>query len=281
MNQNPGALERPKDERDIMLGSIQAPVTLPDVYIPDMSWLLPVRNYQGQTPTCGAHAVSHFKMIMDYLANQTVVPRYTPRFSWMETKLLDNLPPEDGTDMRSIFKAIQNNGMLDFELMGNDVTLPLATYTDPANITPEMVENAAPKSIGAYAFDNTDIESIKQAIYKNKAVILLIVCDDGFWGTQTPTFTNPKYGHFVVAYGWGYNGIMIIDSSDEIYGLKTIANAYVTPTFVLESGTAVNIPPSVVKALTSGQIALAQQILFDMKLILEKDLDILKQRSGI
>jgi hypothetical protein len=274
-----GALPRPQDPRDILLGSVQAPVAIPATYIPDISWL--TRNYQGQTPTCGAHAFSHFQAILEHALTPSQIQRYTPRFSWIEIKLLDGLPLADGTDMRSIFKAAANNGAADFEPLENDVTLPIETYSEASAVTPDLVANAAPKKISSYAFGGTDFQSLCQAIYQNTAVLLLIKCDNGFWGTTTPTFTTATYGHFICAYGYDENNIYAIDSADpsDADAFKIINREYITSTFFFESGTAVDIPTAVKAALTSGQpipasvqtaltagqITLAGQILNDIE----------------
>ena len=286
---NLGAIERPKDERDIQLASVPAFGPIPASYIPDMSWL--TRNYQGDTPACGAHAASHFQAILEHELTPGSVPRYTPRFSWIRIKTFDGYPLSAGTDMRSIFKSLTTDGADDFEPLENDVTLPLATYSEVSAITPEMTANAATKTINSYAFGATDFASLCQYINQYKAVLLLIKCDDGFWGTSTPTFTTPTYGHFVCAYGYDADSIRIIDSADpnNAYALKTIHAQFVTPTFFLESGTAIDLPPavkqalisstttplvpSVQQALTSGQLNLAEQILNDI----EATLTLIKQ----
>ena len=278
---NLGALERKPDPRDILLGSVQAPVTIPSSFIPDISWL--VRNYQGQTPSCGAHASSHFQAILEHALAPGVNQRYTPRFSWIKIKTIDGYPLEDGTDMRSIFKSLTDDGADDFEPLENDVTLPLTTYSDPSVVTPDMVTNASAKKIGSYGFGNTDFESLCQAIYQNKAILLLIKCDNGFWGTSTPTFTTPEYGHFITAYGYDADFIYIVDSADpnDAFAFKKIAKQYVNSptTFIFEAGTAVDIPPavkqalttntpvpaSVTQALSTGQLTLAEQILNDIE----------------
>ena len=254
-----GAIERKPDPRDYPLGAVQAPVSRPATYLPDNSWL--VRNFQGKTPTCGAHASSHFKAILDHILVPTSTPHYTPRFAWIKIKAIDGFPLTAGTDMRSIFKSMQKDGADDFEPLENDITLPLPSYSNKAAITPEMELYAATKKIDSYAFGDTDYESLCQAIYQNGAVLLLIKCDDAFWGTATPTFTTHKYGHFVVADGYDDNGIRIIDCADPnpAYAVKTIAKKYITPKFILESGTAVELAPEVKQALTQAQPALIPQ----------------------
>lgn len=278
-----GALERKPDARDILLGSVQAPASIPATFIPDMSWF--VRNYQGETTFCGEHAATHLKAILDH-DPASIAPRYTPRYGAIKLKtpsspVYDGFAPDAGTDMRSIFKWLETFGADAFEPLENDVTLPITAYLEASVVTPDMDANAATEKIASYAFDALDFESLCQAIYQNKAVLLLIKCDDGFWGTATPTFNAPKYGHFICAFGYDENSIRIIDSAepDNAFAIKTIAKMYITPEFFFESGTAVDLPPivkqalttaqpvpaSVQKALTSGQISLAEQILNDIE----------------
>jgi Peptidase_C39 like family len=266
-----GAIERPKDERDFPLGAAQVPTARPSVFHPDISWF--VRNYQGQTPMCGEHAGSHLKLLLDYYATTGQLKvRKNPRYGSIKLKtpsspVYDGYAIDAGTDMRSIFKWLKNVGADDYDPLENDVTLPLTQYCDQSVVTPAMDANAATGKISNYAFGLADFDSLCQYIFQNKAVLLLIKCDDGFWGTKTPTFTNAKYGHFIVAYGYDESGVYVIDSADpeDAHAFKFIAKQYITSEFFLESGTAVNVPPSVKQALSAQQISLAQQILADIE----------------
>lgn len=279
-----GALQRKPDARDILLGAVQAPATIPATFIPDMSWF--VRNYQGETTFCGEHAAAHLKAILDHNENPTVNQRYTPRYGAIKLKtpgspVCDGYAPDAGTDMRSLFKWLETLGADDFEPLENDVTLPITTYLEASAVTPDMDANAALKKLGSYAFGNTDFESLTQYVSLKKAALILLKCDDGFWGTATPIFTTPKYGHFVCAYAYDENSLYVIDSADpdDAFMFKKIAKEYVTPEFFFESGTGIDLPPivkqaltsvqpvpaSVQKALTTGQISLAEQILNDIE----------------
>jgi hypothetical protein len=281
---NLGALERPKDPRDVLLGTVQAPVQIPATFIPDVqAWLQ--RNYQSQTPFCGEHAGSHFKAILDNVESGAV-ERKSPRYGAIKLKspsspVYDGVPIAEGTTMTGIFKWLEKVGADDYEPLENDVTLPLAAYCDPSAVTPAMDANAATSVISSYAFGATDFASLCQAIYQNKAVIILIKCDDGFWGTSTPTFTTPTYGHFVVAYGYDGEGIYVVDSAEpeNQFAFKHILGQYITPAFFFEAGTAIDLPPavkqalttntpvpaSVTQALSTGQLSLAGQILQDIE----------------
>ena len=83
MEINLGAIPRTEDKRDFNLGKIQATQKIPDEYLPDVSFVK--RNYQGQTPTCGAHALSHLKEIQECIETGES-KQFTPRFNWIQIK---------------------------------------------------------------------------------------------------------------------------------------------------------------------------------------------------
>lgn len=246
-----GAIERPIDTRDINLGTAQAPVTVPEEYLPPI-WLQPL--YQGHTPTCGAHAGAHLKTLQENDASLR-----SPRYAWIKIKQIDGFPLEDGTDMRSIFKAIQANGICHETLLPDAIALPLADYSSPSAITQAMDDDAQPSVGGAYAFGATDEQSIKRAIYQSGCAILLLKVDEGFWGTDTPTFSTGKWGHFVVADGFAKNYIRVYDSADPnpSYRVKNINTKYLN--FVQEIGTQIDLSDRWVRGLTS-EIALLRKV---------------------
>ena len=262
---NLGALERPKDDRDLLLGSVAAPVEIPATFLPDNTWLQ--RNFQGQTPYCGPHALSHLKAILERNENPLSVPRLTPRYLWIRVKQIDGQPLEAGTDMRSLFKVLQQWGADDYEPLENPVTFPIEEYSSLTAVTPGMDTNAAPKKIQSYAFDALDFISVQQLIYKFKAVLLLIKCDSGFWGTATPTFTTTPYTHFICADGYDENNLRIIDSAEpnEAFAVKMVHKQYITPTFVKESGTAIDAAQAeaIQSAIVSDATAVVQDVAQD------------------
>lgn len=281
--ENLGAIERTPDVRDLQLGSALIPQAIPSVFKQDISWLK--RNYQGSTPACGPHAASHLKAIMDHALG--VDSRYTPRYPWIKLKdpaspVNDGYAVLDGTDMRSIFKAMSKVGMDVFDPLGNDVTLPIGTYSDPKAVTPEMDSAAGGALINGYGFGTTDFASVCQYIYLRKAVLILGKVDKGFWHTINPTFTTPKYGHFFTGFAYDEGGIFIIDSADpdDANAIKYIPKQYFPSAFIRETGTAVELPPSVKQALSAGQIQIALQILDDMRQVLSLQSQLLSQRSA-
>ena len=266
---NLGGLERPADERDLVLGAASAPVAIPASFIPDYSsWFK--RNFQGQTEFCGQHAGTHFKVILDFVSsNGTAQERKSPRYGVIKMKtpgspVYDGYPINAGTDMRAIFKWLQQVGADDFEPLENNVMLSTAQYCDAALVTPAEDANAKQSVISNYAFGNTDYASLCQLIFAKKAVLLLIKCDNGFWGTAAPTFTTPMYGHFITAFGYDENGIYIIDSAEpnEAFAIKHILKQYITPQFFFESGTAID--PAQVQAIKSAIVTDAAAVVQDV-----------------
>jgi hypothetical protein len=260
-----GAVERPLDLRDIDLGQVQAPVPRPAVFIEDVSHL--PTYYQGQQPACGPHAASWFKARKDSRENNATYSynpsSYSPEFGWKEVKTFDGYPLDSGTDMRSLFKWLQNIGPCDIGLMPNNVDQSLEAYSDPSTVTPQMLQNASGKKIGPYAFlTDLSFDGVCDAIWQTKEVILLIRCDSGFFRTNTPTFTSPLYGHFVTAFNYDQTYVYIKDSTekDPALSVKKIHRMYFQPQFIREGGTAVNLHPLVVAVATNKNAIIRQLI---------------------
>ena len=255
-----GAQSRPLDNRDIQLGAVQAPVKVPDVFLPDYHI---TRNYQGQTPTCGEHAGSHLKAVQETIESGSP-RRFSPRYLWMLIKQVDGCALESGTDMRSIFRTLFTKGALPHGLVQDDVNLPLEQYSDRSIETPELDARAHENLIGSYVFfDGPAItfEAVRQAVYVNKVVLLLGLVDEGFWHTQYPTFTSPKYGHFFVADGYNETHLRVLDSAEPEEGKaqKWIRKEDVRYPFFLEAGIAKDLPNWWVQGLTS-QVALLREV---------------------
>lgn len=246
-----GGVERPHDPRDVKLGAVQAPQPRPFRFLEDVSSL--PTYFQDRQPACGPHSGSWFKVRKDTRENG-VPADYSPKFGWIEIKTFDGYPLEVGTDMRSIFKWLQNIGPCDLNLMPNTVEQSVQDYANPAQVTPQMTQNASGKKLGPYAFlTDLSFDGVCDATWKNKEVLVLIKCDEGFFGTTTPKFTTPKYGHFVTAFNYDEDNVYIKDSTekDPRFSIKKINRQYFQPQFIREAGTAVNIRSFVLKGLTS------------------------------
>jgi hypothetical protein len=255
MPKNLGARERVRrpDERKLELGGAVSTEAHTPV---DLSWLQV--NQQSITPFCGEHAGTHLQAILEY----PIINRFSPRYGVIKLKtpsspVYDGFSIEEGTDMAAIFKWLKTFGADLYEPLENNVSLPLnanqGDYLDPTQITPEMDTAASNHKDIDFAYSDTvTYETIVQAIQHYKAVILLIKCDEGFWGTSNPTFTQPLYGHFVVAYDYDATGIFVVDSAEPNlqYSLKHIATEYIMSQFFFELGTAVDALPVEVQIVT-------------------------------
>jgi hypothetical protein len=258
-----GGIEREKDGRDFslekaheLLGSI---TDRPN----KMEYPKIEQVFQKSYPACGSHSGVHLKEIQEG-------GHLSPAYLWKKIKMIDGYTPEVGTDMRSIFKCLQKNGVCLYDLLPNDYTLTLAQYSASTGITEVMEADAQPRIIDSYAFlTDLSIGNIKTQSYLNKAVLLLIRCDDGFFHSSYPTFTEKKYGHFVVACGYDDGGVWVVDSTEVAFPYKYIKNEY--QSFIKEAGTCVDLPNEVVEQL------ILKKTLLDKILELMKKLTCLKR----
>lgn len=219
-----GAIDKSPDSRDISLGAITSPTyTFAPTFTNVSAFNAPV-EYQGQQPACGAHSGSKLEGL--YRSE-----RYSPRFTWANIKSFDNLPLEVGTDMRSIFKSLKNTGCLDFNLMGNEISLSLEAYATPT-ITQEMSKNAASHKAPGYGFwSDRSFNGLKQYISDHGAVLLLVSVGNEWWTAPNgaPSWNekdimplrvpNPRVsGHFVVAHSYDEKYIYFINSFGPTWG---------------------------------------------------------------
>ena len=259
-----GAIERKKDSRDFNLGKIQATQEIPEEYLPDISDIK--RNFQGLLPTCGAHALSHLKQIQETVETGST-QHFTPRYNWIQIKQVDGYGLEDGTDMRSVFKSLQTDGVLNYDVLGNDYSLPIDKYSDKSVVTEEMKESANPFVIGSYAFlTSLDMYSMKQAIYKNRVSIILMQVGPGFWHTNYPKDEERPWGHFVIATGYTKDSIRILESADpdSQFATKYLDKDYIRA--IREFGTCVDIPNNLVPILKKKLSILKQLVQLYLKL---------------
>ena len=234
--------------KEFKLGKIQSPASIPNSYLPNLS-IYP-RYYQGDQNACGAHAGAYLQTVK-LTTSSTSIANLSPRFLWGEIFKIDPACIEEGTTMEDIFQKLEDTGICDLNLCPNNVQLSLTDYAE-FPITQEMIDNAQNKITKSHAYlpNYPSSQEIKQAIFQNSAVLLLIHCDDGFFGTTTPTFTKPIYGHFVVAVAYDDNSIYILDSTeiDTNLSVKKIDDQYIDGkiNFIVEGGVAIELPPNYV-----------------------------------
>ncbi len=215
-----GAIIRTKDGRDYKPQALGMGAPYPDTFTSPV----PTIYMQGAYGTCGAHAGS---ALMNALKGISTSPKYL----WKRIKQIDGFPLESGTDMRSIFKALQNWGVCALAVMDNTLEQDIEHYSDPREITSGIDANALNNKIGSYGFiDNPTMEQIKQAIYTYKAVILLVDCGDGWWLPQWGPLNNPLHlgklvgHHFITATAYGMSGAYGPNSWSIAWGDKGMFN---------------------------------------------------------
>jgi hypothetical protein len=247
---NLGAIES-KDPRNVPLGAVQTPTPYPVRLRTDVSKI--PTYYQNGQPACGGHAGAWFKSYLDWLNLELPIAR-SPRFIYDWCKLVDGFPNDEGTTLNAIFKVLRDRGAPELSLFPNDIHLSKQQYRDPANIPAAANLDAAKNKTGPWAYlSDLSLDGVKRAIWQNQAVILLIWCDDGFFGTNTPTFTEKKYGHFVAGYNYDEGGAFIVDSTEPTTSLsfKYVPHSAFTSGFIRQGATAVDIPNWQLLGLTS------------------------------
>lgn len=250
-----GGKERPADKRDFKLGSA-APVQIPATYMQNNAWSAPI-YYQAKQPACGAHAGAWLSTLLDSYSGTT--PQRTPRFTWIDVKTFDGYAIDDGTDMRSIFKSLTSEGADDFMPLGNDSSLSEAQYASATSLTAAMKDNAATHKMSNYAFvNNPTFAQLKQLIYQNRGVIMLLQVNDQMWTApngktswaekdvlplRIPNGAHPNVdGHFVVAHSYDDNYIYFANSWGNTWGRTGhgyFGSEYMP--YVLEAGTATTV----------------------------------------
>ncbi len=240
-----GGLPRRVDPTNFELGSYQpvTPVVTPPVFKPDVS-TIPV-YMQGEYPTCGAHAGAFFASLLE--THITGKPQsFSPKYLWDEIKQIDGFPLNDGTDMTSIFKSLAKTGDCSLALLPNDLNGSLEGYSLISNVKPAMLNDGQQNLIKNYAFaNNPSMTQIKEAIYRNKAVIALVDIGDGFWLPDWHHVLPLKLGkfvghHFIILWGYDEQYVYFRNSWSADWGNK--GDGYFDQSYVphvLEIGTAI------------------------------------------
>lgn len=241
-----GGIERIVNPLDFELGAYQPPTEIPEMYVSNLSSIPPY--YQGDYPTCGAHAGAFFdsKLQSDRQGTPKIL---SPKYLWGTIKQFDGFPLEDGTDMTSIFKALIDSGDCDLSLLSNALDTSLFSYSKISNVSPSMRANAAQNLIRNYAFtNNPTFVQIKQAIYRNKVVLALVDIGNGWWLPDwkhvTPARLGNKVGHhFIVLWGYDATKVWFRSSWGNLWAMN--GDNYFTEAYVphvLEIGTAIVLP---------------------------------------
>lgn len=210
-----GGNRRPYDPLDYTLTAYAGtPIARPDTY----SSLIQMTYMQSRFGTCGSHAGAEVASIIFGLP-------LSPKFLWKIIKTIDSYGLNSGTDIRSIFKALQR-GICEYSLMPNPTeigeypeSLTIEVYSDISEITAAQRQNALKYVVPNYAIeDNPTSDQIKDAIFQHKAVILLVDCGDGWykpsWANKdvNPLHLGKFVGHHFIAAS--QYGLTVIDGTN-------------------------------------------------------------------
>jgi hypothetical protein len=197
-----GALINPIDLRDIPVSAFQEREDIPSKYITDIS-MLDVNN-QYSTGSCTAQAIS--KMIEYYEKTQPGKESdLSARFLYGMSKLIDGYEG-DGTYPRIPAKIVNKTGIASNLLLDSNAQGFSDIEYRKITLTGEMLADAMKRTVEGYAFVNRDVESLKQANYKNK--VMAITLRVGDWKEPEdvkPLYSNGKLGnfsHYVMIYGY-------------------------------------------------------------------------------
>lgn len=136
------AIARPVDDRDWPIATVPAPIIIPPNFVPH------IYNQGSIEPECGAGMCA---TLVNFV-NPGVV--CSMEYIWIQNRLLDKLPVGSGSNLRTLFKALQNSGSCDETLLEANVLEPLTLYVSPANLTRAIVLNAMPRRINFYGFQD-------------------------------------------------------------------------------------------------------------------------------
>ena len=191
-----GAVFNPVDRRDILLVSFQAPVALPDEYIPDIS-MLPVTNQRAHG-SCVGQAEGTPLADFDLKENGNV--DVSRRYLYAKSKLEDGFAGQ-GTIPRVTANIISKIGATTSKFVPDDNFLPYGDYVSITE-TEALLKDARVRKAN-YAFVIIDPYALKQAIIQNRFVTITIGVDWSCWRrTKLKAPKNIAGYHRVVLFGW-------------------------------------------------------------------------------
>lgn len=238
---NFGGIEREPQASDFHLGSFTPDQMIPETFMPEYPITV---EMQKKIPDCGANAGVYLKELLHG------GDRLSVEFLWNAIKQIDNVPPENGTTLDCIMKALNKTGACNFALLPTNSDQTLADFTNPAKLTSERLIDAQNRRIGAYAFQfNPTFFDLKKAIYTHKAVIILVRVGAELWTPNwkdclplDPNKAPITSGHFMVATGYDKDFIYGYNEWSEAWGnngMFKFGENYMPR--VVEIGTAVDL----------------------------------------
>lgn len=204
-----GAIASPHDYRDFyVLAKTVAttPIVLPASFQTTMPG--PVLM-QDQEPACVAHSVAQILQLY-YFRKTGKLINFSPRFLDVLAKRFDGQPIDGGTIPRLVFKLALQYGCATTATVPNDTSLPIAAYRNDSILTQAAFAEALQYKIPGFIKVQTDLTSMREAIFIHGAVSTLMQIGAEWW---TPSWNdadidplrtpNPSVGgHQIVTKGW-------------------------------------------------------------------------------
>lgn len=173
---------------------------------------------QGSFGTCGGQAAANAKDLRDGVVT-------SPLFAYRMAKSLDGIAQE-GTDIRSIVKALQKHGICREELY------PYEAYKEPLkfpDLPQEAIEDATGRKIEGYARCFTP-EDVMDAIYKHGSVICGVLVTDSFFQPHEGFVPYPggfiRGGHAVDLIGYDMDLTHTYPDGRTFKGFCLLANSW-------------------------------------------------------
>lgn len=213
-----GALENPRDPRDVQTSSFQKKNTLPEKHITDIS-MLP-RYDQKQNGSCVGHAIALALAYYEYKENGSKEP-LSPRFIYGLAKKIDNLNQE-GTFPRVGGMVALGYGCPTDKTLPNSSNLPHSEYID-FKLDDLVLEDAHLRKIKGFAFASENIDDIKNAIINNGVVCVSLKV--GKW-SKLPVKSGDNGRHYILVYGYNNDRFYFANSWGKNWGDKKLGDGY-------------------------------------------------------
>lgn len=208
-----GAKKDKRDRRDYHIGGVQSAQELPIGYrVPDR---YPVKDQNG-FGSCTAQATAAHKQIQEGI-------ELSARFLYSQTKRLEG-NTDWGAYTRNAFKVLKEVGAAAESDYPEVHMISELDYLDWNKVPLELVEGAAKHKSRTYWRIDNDFESIKQAIYVNKQIVVISV--PWYNSYMKPVYgrleydpkSGQRYGHAIAVVGWQGDYLILKNSWGILWG---------------------------------------------------------------
>lgn len=268
-----GALLNSKDNRDIPLVAVQAPVALPARFVTDISWI-PVFN-QEQNGSCVGHAHALVHIYNEYKETGKM-EKLSPRYLYALSKRLDGIPSVQGTQPRITAKVMKDNGCPHEGYCLNNNSLPHAEYIKVVD-NPQLNADAAIYKVGGFAFPAVNKDALKQAIVQNGLMPITI----SVGGFSNPIPRGSLGLHRVCVYGYDGDRFFYRNSWGEQWGAD--GNGYFDwgQQDVIDPMVFTDIPDHILEEIKRKYKYFAESEVYNLKPELVQMLDLARGLSGV